>query len=196
MFGSQNQQPMFSHQNTKTQKAEEIDFFLKTVKARGFLAKAKPARLVEVAKYLEFDKLCLKIEKLMARYVEEESQQTFATFIINTLLQTMHELHLVESELLSIWASVLKFKENDTLINVLYDFLNDVLKGPTHLTFYVFCQRLISQVIYGDFKKGDMSANQSLNTQHIKIEHVSELVPKVFSSSTLLQIYEQVIKEK
>ena len=45
--------------------ADDLDFFLKTVKARGFLAKAKPARLLEVAKYFDFDVLCQKIETLM-----------------------------------------------------------------------------------------------------------------------------------
>ena len=102
---------------------------------------------------------------------------------------------MVESELLSLWASVLKFKEDDTLINVLYDFLNDVLKGPTHLNFYVYCQKLICQVIFGDGKKSEQ-VGRPLNVEHIKIERISELIPKIFSSSTLLQIYEQVIKDK
>ena len=38
--------------------------------------------------------------------------------------------------------------------------------------------------------------NTKLNQQHIKVERVAELIPKVFTASTLLQIYEQVIKEK
>lgn len=69
----------------------------------------------------------------MANFVLQEAQPLFATFIINTLLQTQHELHLVEEELLSIWATVHRFKEKDILITVYSDFLNDILNGPTHL---------------------------------------------------------------
>lgn len=69
----------------------------------------------------------------MVKFTEQDVQPNFATFIINHLLQTQHELHLVEKELLSIWATVNEYKDKDTLIMVYDDFLNDVLKGPTHL---------------------------------------------------------------
>jgi len=146
------------------------------------------------AKIFEYDRLCSRLEELMAAFVEQNTRATFATFIINSLLQTEHELALVEEELLSIWATVQEFKERDTLILMFDDFLNDVLKGPTHLHFYMSCQRLIAQVINGDQKKGNAALMRAaLTSQHLKIERVSELIPKIFTSSTLLQIFEQQI---
>jgi hypothetical protein len=91
------------------------------------------------AKILDYDKLCQRIESMMALYVEQNYKHTFATFMINNLLQTVNELHLVEQELLSIWATLQEYKERDTLITVFNDFLNDVLKGPTHLHFFINC---------------------------------------------------------
>ena len=73
----------------------------------------------------------------MSDFVKQNSELTFATFIINTLLCTQHELHLVEDELLSIWATVGQYRARDAVVAVYNDFLNDVLKGPTHLHFYI-----------------------------------------------------------
>jgi len=89
------------------------------------------------AKIFEYKTLQMKIEKMMSAFVKQNCQLTFATFIINTLLYTQHELNLVEDELLSIWATVGRYRGSDAVVAVYYDFLNDELKGPTHLHFYI-----------------------------------------------------------
>ena len=56
------------------------------------------------------------------------------------------------------------------------DFLNDVLKGPTHLQFFMYSQRVISQIINGDESLSNNKEDVPLNRQHLKIERVSELI--------------------
>ena len=61
---------------------------------------------------------------------------------------------------------------------VYLDFLNDVLKGHTHLQFYMQTQRLISQIVNGDKPALGQSTRRklSLTHQHIKIERLIEIV--------------------
>lgn len=75
------------------------------------------------------------------------------------------------------------------------DFLNDVLKSDTHLSFYIHCQRIINQLINGDIER-KTQFKKTLGSQHIRIERASEIIPKIFTPSTLLSIYEQQLKEK
>lgn len=91
-----------------------------------------------------YDVICEKIEDLMQSYVESKCQYSFATFIVTTLLHRTNQLNLVEQELFAIYATVLEYKEQDSVIAVYYDFLTDTLKGDTHLSFYFLCQRIIS----------------------------------------------------
>ena len=129
---------------------QDQDHFLNTVKNRGFFVKLSPEKLLQKATIFEYDVLCQKIEALMAAFVQQDSQAQFSTFIINTMLQTQKEWLLVEQELLSIWATVYSFKDKDILITVYSDFLNDILQGPNHLTFFMHTQKIISQIINGD----------------------------------------------
>ena len=66
---------------------------------------------------------------MMQLYVAQNTQIAFSTFLINTLLQTRHEMNVVEGELLSIWATVHKERQKDSLILIYSDFLNEVLQG-------------------------------------------------------------------
>jgi len=113
------------------------DIFFKTIKGRGFFNKLSQEELMARAKIFEYKTLQVKIEKMMTAFVKQNCQLTFATFIINTLLYTQHELNLVEDELLSFWATVGRYRVSDAVVAVYYDFLNDALKGPTHLHFYI-----------------------------------------------------------
>jgi len=120
--------------------------------------------------------------------------------MINNLLQTRHEMHVVEDELLSIWATVHSYSERDTLMLVYSDFLNEVLQGQTHLHFYCQCNRIITQMINGDDKEPKSENGKHRRTQqktlphnlnrfnagHIRIERLIEVVQKVFTPSTLL----------
>lgn len=74
----------------------ESEVFFKTIKLRGFLVKATTEQLIARAKIFEYDHLCNRIEEMMALFVQSNYQLTFATFIINYLLQTEHEIKLVE----------------------------------------------------------------------------------------------------
>jgi len=99
------------------------------------------------------------------------------------------------------WATVHQYSERDTLMLVYNDFLNDILKGPTHLHFYCQCQRIISQIINGDIVhmhngRNDRDSRRNLRSQHIKVERVIEIVQRIFTPSTLLSIYEESLKEK
>lgn len=99
------------------------------------------------------------------------------------------------------WATVHQYSEQDTLMLVYNDFLNDILKGPTHLHFYCQCQRIISQIINGDIVhmhngRNDRDSRRNLRSQHIKVERVIEIVQRIFTPSTLLSIYEESLKEK
>lgn len=76
------------------------------------------------------------------------------------------------------------------------DFLNDVFKGPTHLCFYMQCQKLIAQLIFGDHNYKKSHLQNQLREHHIKVEQISELVPRIFTASTLLSIFEQNLQEK
>ena len=80
----------------------------------------------------------------MQLYASANTKLSFTTFMINNLLQTRHEMHFVEDELLSIWATVQSQRERDTLILVYSDFLNEVLHDQTHLPFYVQCNKIIT----------------------------------------------------
>lgn len=115
----------------------QADLLFKTIRSRGFMNRQTRDQLFQRAVILDYDTLCLKIEQMMAQFVISNCQQTFVTFIINTLLQTQHELNLVEQELISIWASIQEYKDRDTVVSMYNDFLNDVLKGQTHLHFYI-----------------------------------------------------------
>jgi hypothetical protein len=84
----------------------EQELFLKTIKQRGFLVKLSLQQLMQRAKIYEYDHLCHRFEEMMVQFVEQNCQLSLASFIINNLLQTEHELTIVEQGLLSIWATV------------------------------------------------------------------------------------------
>ena len=94
-------------------------------------------------------------------------------------------MNVVEVELLSIWATVFKERQKDSLILIYSDFLNEVLQGQTHLYFYIQCNKIIMQMLNGDEKdrldssKGKKHVHSNLNCYtagHIKIERVIEIV--------------------
>ena len=170
------------------------EIFFRTIQQRGFLNKQTQEQLMSRAKIYDLEKLVIRLEGMMDLFVSQNSQQTLAVFIINNLLQTEPELNLVEQELLSIWATLQEYKDRDTLIMMFNDFVNDVLKGPTHLLFYMHCQKVISQLINGDQSRKSTSSRNQLTSQHFKMDRISELIPKIFTPTTLLQIYEQNIK--
>ena len=98
------------------------------------------------------------------------------------------------------WATVSNFREHDTLMLVYSDFLNDILKGPTHLMFFYSTCKVISQIIHGDRplqgKNGYQTRKMNLNGHHIKIERLIEVVQKLFTPSTLLQLFEESMAKK
>jgi hypothetical protein len=55
-------------QATENQALEQEVFF-KTIKQRGFLVKATTQQLIQRAKIFEYDKLCNRIEEMMALFV-------------------------------------------------------------------------------------------------------------------------------
>ena len=75
---------------------EDFDYFFKTIQSRGFANKMTPPMVQLKAKILDYTTICQTIESLMVSYTETTSKQSFATFIITTLLQTTHELKSVE----------------------------------------------------------------------------------------------------
>ena len=75
---------------------QQMDLFLTTIKKRGFMAKASKEQLLSRATVLEYDAIANKLERFMDSFEANDAKQTFATFIINHLLQTQHELHTVE----------------------------------------------------------------------------------------------------
>ena len=50
-------------------------------------------------------------------------------------------------------------------------------------------------MVNGDERKGRMLMKDALSELHIQIERVSELVPRIFTASVLLQIFEQTAKQ-
>ena len=49
-------------------------------------------------------------------------------------------------------------------------------------------------MVNGDERKGRTSTKDVLSEVHIQIDRVSELVPKIFPPSVLLQIFDQTAK--
>ena len=70
----------------KKEQVEDQDYFLKTIKTRGFANKLNKEQVVKKAKVFSYDVICEKIEDLMQSYVESKCQYSFATFIVTTLL--------------------------------------------------------------------------------------------------------------
>lgn len=83
-----------------------------------------------------------KIEEHMFAYHSVGSQLSFGNFIITRMLQSKGDLQFVERELVNIWNGSEYYKDKELLVQVYYNFLNDIYSG-SHINFFVQTHKII-----------------------------------------------------